>query len=1588
MKNNLSKIFLVVALSFSSLVTPIAQSTRIYADTSVGIDFNGDLSETEKGPMDGPWDPTHMSSDTYQDGAMWENNIKPVGWNFQMWKPTATPENFKAAVIEKEGKNFVHVDVSNKTSADQSFLKRMNIPVTPNTTYELTALIELLNITSGTLKIRVEQSGGSKFDFTIGSGVKEMDIYDLFFKSGNASSINIIVLMDQSSRGSYVIGDLKINEYLGEVRSIEMDTEQQTVELGSSTSLVAKLLPAAATDKTVNWSSSDTSIATVNSSGIVSALQEGTVTITACANSDASICKQKVIEIQDGSSLPTSASIEIENNLELGDHRLPTFTQVPVLSKPIQDASWTVSNDNAEITEKGWLKVLKIGTFDLTLTLEDPKLDNPIVVTKTITVEPDATEEDYLKIRDQWIERIIGSENAWTKGNESIDKYLDKLDKESLEYWESMHTQADRETNNSLQLWDNYAQETAAAHMTTQFRKLHVLTKAFTTSTTTLYQDPEVFKEIIGGFDYMLDVKKYGDYGTYSGNWWDWQIGSAQPFSESLLLLDTYLESPQTIKYAKAIERYVWDPSKQISGAHPGAINATGANRGDIGLSTLAVGVLLEKESMINLIPATIPDIWKYVTSGDGFYRDGSFIQHSKIAYTGSYGVELIRSVSALVAMTEGTRWELSSSQNFDNLNSIIPDSYLPIVQNGQMMAMLMGRSVSRAPGLNKYAPAFSGGAELAANLLIISPSLSESTSKQVQEHVKSWMIGASPYYDYIENARDFEMLENLIQLEENTTITAKVNPISQFYGLMARGIYRSDNFTAGISFTNYRIANYEGGVGSGAENKKGWHTGDGMLYLYNDDPTMFGDSYWPTVDFYRLPGITVDTRPVADNENQGKISSNQRWAGGASKEGMINTGFVFDKSKQSNLYDLKAKKSYFIIGDQVVLLGSDIQGTSISSIETIIENRILNEDSSKRVLLNGESTDSIQEVVTLGDWVYLEGKEVESSFGYVFLNDASIYGDKVTRTGSYNDINGVFGNDTMYEAEYFTMGIDHGTTAQDERYAYIVLPGKTLEETESYSANNPIQILIQNKQAHAIYDNSSKTIMINYFDASAPLVLDNLEDLNMGIESLEISGGTGASIIITLSANGKLEYTISNPNMDGKVTNVLAKMPGVSLVEDETNISDEVIILPGDNFKLQYNSDGRPGTSWSVAYDLNLNLETLSNIIASLEELNFTKTSWTTIESTQVLEEVQAYLDGSKVLTQKDIDNLVIKLNSYIESLVPAGNFNAVDTVVNGIQSSISDYTEYSIEILEAKLETLTELKEERAEQSTIDAYLVQLREVVESLELNLTIEDIDEWVSQNPVEEMDYTLESYTTYQEKLEAYKELIDKYDPTKQLVITQEEVDFNFASLEQAYTTLVSAGSFEEVNKIVEEVELNHAKYTSYSYNLFTSKVSEIEELQKQRVSQSIIDSYLDELSNLISSLEETLDIKDMNEWMDNHNISKEKYTKESYTRYEQALAKYTQLAQAYDPTKALTISQEELDTAYKELEEAYAGLSVINENNNQDGNKKPDAKETPDTSIKEGLPTTGVGIEYTVVLGIALLAIGFIVLISKKKSRR
>ena len=74
------------------------------------------------------------------------------------------------------------------------------------------------------------------------------------------------------------------------VTSVTLSQTTASLKEGETLTLTATVKPDDATDKTVTWSTSDASVATVNQSGVVTAVKKGTATITAQAGDKTATC--------------------------------------------------------------------------------------------------------------------------------------------------------------------------------------------------------------------------------------------------------------------------------------------------------------------------------------------------------------------------------------------------------------------------------------------------------------------------------------------------------------------------------------------------------------------------------------------------------------------------------------------------------------------------------------------------------------------------------------------------------------------------------------------------------------------------------------------------------------------------------------------------------------------------------------------------------------------------------------------------------------------------------------------------------------------------------------------------------------------------------------------------------------------------------------------------------------------------------------------------------------------------------------------------------------------------------------------------
>ncbi len=155
------------------------------------------------------------------------------------------------------------------------------------------------------------------------------------------------------------------------VSSLSISPEEATLQIGTSTTLSRTILPADATDKSMNWNSSNPSVATVNQIGRVTALSAGVVTITA-VTSDGNHTDTAVITVEAGIVPVTSVVISPDTASMLEGTTLEIRAELFPSTATNPSVVWNSSDNSvATVNAQGLVTAVSLGSAIITATTED-----------------------------------------------------------------------------------------------------------------------------------------------------------------------------------------------------------------------------------------------------------------------------------------------------------------------------------------------------------------------------------------------------------------------------------------------------------------------------------------------------------------------------------------------------------------------------------------------------------------------------------------------------------------------------------------------------------------------------------------------------------------------------------------------------------------------------------------------------------------------------------------------------------------------------------------------------------------------------------------------------------------------------------------------------------------------------------------------------------------------------------------------------------------------------------------------------------------------------------------------------------------
>ena len=268
-------------------------------------------------------------------------------------------------------------------------------------------------------------------------------------KADVSRSETITLGMGNTSNGTFSIASVKVNQTVTTPVHVSVSPSILTIETGKAHKLEAVLTPANVSNKTVTWTSSNASIATVSNTGDVTGVSPGAATITAkTANGLTATCSITVKDIEEPISVEVSHIIfEETDDLPTDIAPIDSFV-ITALESDAEFSPYTERQlinledvrDYTVVYVSDWISYEKIGT-ELWIWCEKNTsaesrtgvltIDAENYAPTMITVKQGGTEPDEPVLRESLYEAIMSADayqiNREFYTGESFDALTDTM---------------------------------------------------------------------------------------------------------------------------------------------------------------------------------------------------------------------------------------------------------------------------------------------------------------------------------------------------------------------------------------------------------------------------------------------------------------------------------------------------------------------------------------------------------------------------------------------------------------------------------------------------------------------------------------------------------------------------------------------------------------------------------------------------------------------------------------------------------------------------------------------------------------------------------------------------------------------------------------------------------------------------------------------------------------------------------------------------------------------------------------------------------------------------------------------------------
>jgi len=437
-----------------------------------------------------------------------------------------------------------------------------------------------------------------------------------------------------------------------------------------------------------------------------------------------------------------------------------------------------------------------------------------------------------------------------------------------------------------------------------------------------------------------------------------------------------------------------------------------------------------------------------------GFTPDGSWIQHNGGGaqnYWIGYGVHWINHVLTYARATDTSKWELTQEEW-----NTLADYYIDGIQwyyykNHGALNIAGRHNALKQPPLDE--------GEICRYILRI---------------LKYGRV----------NSTKKETLKAILKRHQNKQI-AHIDSTKYFWNTDLL-IHSTPKAYFAIKMLSNRSTGCETSESERAHGKNNFLSGDGSTIIYNSgkeyDKARIG---W---NWRAWPGITAIQKngklPLSPWGFESK--SRNQFAGGLStgKQGIA----AFQYNRKSTYVNLKANKAYFTFENKMVALGNGINKnqadlfdvwTTINQTER--KGTIQYQINGKMGKIKTRKTAVIDSLyITKPSWVY------HDNTGYIILPSNKACKIKLSaekRTGNWSDLDGRYMDttDQIETTSIFQLSLSHGSEPDNSTYAYMVIPGISIETLQNCIQNKLPAVIQNNNTVQAIKYDTNSYMLIFY---------------------------------------------------------------------------------------------------------------------------------------------------------------------------------------------------------------------------------------------------------------------------------------------------------------------------------------------------------------------------------------------------------------------------------------------------------------------------------------------------------------------------